>query len=279
MGSIIEKHPKFLRDAFLKGEGFAHFQNSTIIQIEEIQEFFEKDSPYIDLVAFETDIALVCELVILFSESPGSFVELGCFSMVDELYEKILIIVQNQHLSKSTFISKGPVANFKRSNEKSVFTIVDSTIGIIDGQISTVDPLKLIEAIKTPIALRITQTEGRTTLDKSKFNHLCKIYVALLKEFFALNDEELLLLLWELGFEIDAEKLRRVAFCCKALRWTNTTTVGYDQVHFAIPGTNEAAKFEFRAGFSDKIRRRIELRSFWERTDPNRAAAVGQEFL
>lgn len=277
MGSVIEVTPKSLRDAFLKGEGFSKFQNSNILQIEEIRDFFEKDSPYIDLVEFEKDIALICELVILFCESPGSFTELGCFSMIDEIYEKILVIVQNHYLSQSTFISQGPVANFKRTYDKSVYAIVDSGIGIINGDISTVNSKKLVDTVSPPISSRLTETLGRTTLDISKFNHLCKIYVALVKEFYCLKDDDLLLLFWELGFDIDNKKLDRVAFCCRALKWAASTTVGFDRVHYALGGTNEAAKFEFRNPLSDKIRRRLELRQFWEVADPDRVAAVSQE--
>lgn len=277
VGSIIEVKPRSLRDAFLKGDGFEKIGSSVVLQIEEIQDFFDKDSPYIDLVSFETDIALICELVILFSESPGSFAELGCFSMVDEIYEKILVIVQNHYLSQSTFISKGPVANFRRTHDKSVYAIVDAGVGIANGDITTVNSKNLVESVVPPIKERLKQTEDRTTLDRSKFNHLCKFYVALLKEFYCLKDDELLLLLWELGFDVDQAKLDRVAFCCRAVHCAASTMVGYDRVHFAVGDTNEAAKLEFQPPFSDKLRRRLEIRQFWERTEPNRVAAVSQE--
>lgn len=277
MGNITEVTPKSLRDAFMIGEGFKSIPNANVLQIEEIREFFEKDSPYMDLVEFETDIALVCELVILFCESPGSFTELGCFSMVEEIYEKILVIIQNQYLSRSTFISKGPVANFKRLYDKSVFSIVDAIVGIYNNNIANLDINKLISTVSNPISSRLGETLDRTTLDISKFNHLCKIYVALLKEFYSLKDDEIILLLLEIGFEVNEKKLDRVAFCCRALKWSGSTTVGFDRVHYAIGGTNEAARFEFEDAFSDKIRRRMKIRQFWESNDPARVAAVSQE--
>jgi hypothetical protein len=277
VGSIIETTPKSLRDAFIRAEGHSKVKNFNVLRIEDIQEFFEKDCPYIDLVAFETDIALICELVILFCESPGSFTELGCFSMITEIYEKIIVIIQSHYLSQSTFITKGPVANLKREYPKSVFSIVDRGIGIYNGDVSIVDCEKLVEIVSQPIEDRLKETEGRTTLDLSKFNHLCKIYVGILRELFCLTDDEILLILWELGFEIDKLKLDRVAFCCWALKWTATTTVRFDRIHYAIQSNNEAARFEFRPPFQDKIRRRSEFRQYWENNDPDRLSAVSQD--
>lgn len=197
--------------------------------------------------------------------------------MVEEIYEKILVIIQNQYLSRSTFISKGPVANFKRLYDKSVFSIVDAIVGIYNNNIANLDINKLISTVSNPISSRLGETLDRTTLDISKFNHLCKIYVALLKEFYSLKDDEIILLLLEIGFEVNEKKLDRVAFCCRALKWSGSTTVGFDRVHYAIGGTNEAARFEFEDAFSDKIRRRMKIRQFWESNDPARVAAVSQE--
>lgn len=280
VGSIVEQHPRSLRDAFLRGGGLDALRNTEILQIEEIQEFFEKDSPYVDLVEFETDIAKVCELVVLFSESPGSFTELGSFSMVRELYEKIIVIIQSQHLSKSNFITKGPIANFKREYDNSVFSIVDGGIGIINGDISKVDCNRLVNNIANPLRNRLIETESKTTFDHKSFNHLCKIYVAVLREFYCLKDDEILLLLWEIGFRtdfLDKPTLDKVAFCCMALKWTKSTTVGFDKIHYAIQANNEAAKFELTPPLSDRLRRRAEFRAHWTKVDPDRIAAVDQE--
>lgn len=197
--------------------------------------------------------------------------------MVDEIYEKILVIIQSHFLAKSTFISKGPISNFRKSFEKSVFSIVDASIDIADGNYSTVNCEKLIAKVVPPVTERLKETHDRKTLEVKKFNHLCKMYVALLKEFYCLKDDDILLLLWEIGFELDLDALNRVAFCCRALGWSSTITVGFDRVHFAAGNTNEAAKFEFDGSLSDKLRRRRLIREFWEDRDPDRVAAVVQE--
>lgn len=276
VSNIRDPLPTSLRDAFLRGDAMTAVKNSELLQVEEIQEFFEKDSPYSDLVGFESDIAQVCELVLLFSETPGSFTELGSFTMVEEISEKLLVIIQSKFLSRHSFITKGPIAFLNRKFPNSVFSFADITIGMNNGQVSTAQGELLVNAVSPPIELRLKQVESRTTLDRGKFNHLCKLYVGLLREAYCLKDDEIILLLSEFGFEVNKETLSRVAFCCSALRWSATVTSGFDRVHYAIAEANEATKFEFKPTLLDKIRRRAEFRDYWQNHDPDRVAAVDQ---
>lgn len=277
VSDIHAKVPQSLRDAFLMGGGISALKNSDILQIEEIQGFFDKSSPYVDLIEFEKDIAQICELVILFSESPGSFTELGSFSVFREICDKLLLIIQRRFLSRPSYITQGPIANLQRDHPNSVFSIIDARIGIEKQQVQTANCDSLVETVKIPIERRLAEVGSRTTIDFSKFNHLCKAYVGLLREFYCLKDDEVILLLDEIGFALDQSTLNRVAFCCKALKWASSTTVGFDRVHFAFPTLNEATKFEFRTPLADKIRRRSEFRRYCESADPDRVAAVDEE--
>jgi hypothetical protein len=279
-GAVSDIHassPRSLRDAFLQGKGIESVKTSEILQIEEIQEFFDKDSPYDDLVEFEKDIAQVCELVLLFSESPGSFAELGAFSLIEEISEKVLVVIQNKHLSGSSFINKGPIASLKKRYPSSVFSLVESRYGITPQSLAGTNCNLLVQSLAGPIETRLKQAESRTRFDSSKFNHICKLYVGLLREFYSLKEDEIILLLAEFGCHIDEAKLNKLAFCCKAVRWSSYTTAGFDKIHFALPKNNEATKLEFKLPYSDKIRRRNDFRQYWEKHDPDRVAAVDQE--
>ncbi|WP_267396777.1 MULTISPECIES: retron St85 family effector protein [unclassified Sphingomonas] len=276
VSNAFAKSPRSLRDAFLLGDGISMRSGVEFLQVEEVQEFFDKDSPYKDLVKFETDLAQVCELVILFSESPGSFVELGSFAAVEEISEKLLVIIQSKFLGKSSFISKGPILTLRRDYPNSVFTFADASIGMVNGQFDGVDSAALVAKLVTPFNVRIDEVGSRTTFDKTKFNHICKIYVGILREAYALKDDEICLLFGEFGIDMDEPLLDRVAFCCSALRWASSTRSGFDRVHFAYQNENEATKFTFAGPLKEKLRRRAEFRKFWEDFDMDRVAAVDQ---
>jgi hypothetical protein len=276
VGTLVDIKPKSLRDAFLRGGGFDAFKGASTLEIEKIEEFFDKESPYIDLVKFEADMAQICEMVLLFSESPGSFTELGSFAMIEGMSEKILVAIQGKYTSKATFITKGPLANLRREHPKSVYSFADATVDIIDGDLTTVDCEKLAKILIKPIADRLDEIEKKTTLQKNNFNHLCKLYVGILRESYCLKDDEIILLLDEFGFSVRQDLLDRVACCCKVLGWSSTLTSGFDRVHFALDAPKEAAKITFRAPLMDKIRRRAEFRNYWIKEDSDRVSAVDQ---
>lgn len=58
----------------------------------------------------EADLAALADLVIIIVESPGTFAELGAFSISDPLRKKLLPIVDEQYEHEKSFISTGPLA-------------------------------------------------------------------------------------------------------------------------------------------------------------------------
>ncbi len=57
----------------------------------------------------EANLAALADLVIVIVESPGTFTELGAFSLSPELRKKLLPIVDLQYKNHSSFISTGPL--------------------------------------------------------------------------------------------------------------------------------------------------------------------------
>lgn len=57
----------------------------------------------------ESDLALLADLVVIIVESPGTFAELGAFSLSDPLRKKVLAIVDEQYRTHQSFISTGPL--------------------------------------------------------------------------------------------------------------------------------------------------------------------------
>lgn len=87
------------------------------------------------LLDLENILAKDSQIVIIFLESPGSFVELGAFSNHEELSKKLLIIMDKQYKRDENFINLGPLKNLKRKNSaKSVmfFEKVDKKVILSD---------------------------------------------------------------------------------------------------------------------------------------------------
>jgi hypothetical protein len=95
--NISDPTPLSLRDAFLKILDYPALRRRDLVQAEDITDdisFFDK---YEDILEFETDIAQIVELIILFCESEGSLlafvydVEREFFLKLEQKYGQGLI--------------------------------------------------------------------------------------------------------------------------------------------------------------------------------------------
>lgn len=65
----------------------------------------------------EADLAALADLVVIIVESPGTFAELGAFSLSDPLRKKLLAIVDEQYMHSQSFLSTGPLAWIDQQSE------------------------------------------------------------------------------------------------------------------------------------------------------------------
>ena len=70
---------------------------------------------FLNLTEFETLIAEISDCVIIIPESPGSYAELGCFSVSTEIRRKILVVAKNEFQDES-FINNGPIDLIDRNS-------------------------------------------------------------------------------------------------------------------------------------------------------------------
>jgi hypothetical protein len=104
----IDKPPKSLRDAFVRIADKSPLAKYRIVLAEEIEAFFPK-GVYQELLRFESDIAQIAELLLLFSESAGSLAELGAFSTDEEVAPRMMVVIDDANYKSDSFIKLGPL--------------------------------------------------------------------------------------------------------------------------------------------------------------------------
>jgi hypothetical protein len=80
------------------------------IRIAEDYKDWTSGSLYTDLLEFERHIAELSSVIVLILESPGSLVELGLFSAIDEYQDKLLVVTESKYYRSNSFIELGPIA-------------------------------------------------------------------------------------------------------------------------------------------------------------------------
>lgn len=66
-----------------------------------------------NLLDLEEHLSAVVDGVVLFLESAGSICELGVFTKIDEIREKLLVFLMNDHADHQSFITLGPLKYLK----------------------------------------------------------------------------------------------------------------------------------------------------------------------
>src|SRR5690606_14152668 len=103
---------------------------------EEVTDWF-MEGIYHDLIDLETHLAHLSDLIVLIVESPGSIAELGAFSVVPEIREKLQVFIRQERYKSDSFISLGPIRSIKRSNGTAVRSYPWRTVTAIS---DTVEP-------------------------------------------------------------------------------------------------------------------------------------------
>lgn len=279
MTDIGEPTPVSMRDAFYKVGDMPFLRDGTdLLRAEDIADFHSKESKYQDFLEFESDLAQLCDLVILFSESPGSFAELGAFARDQEISSKLFAVIRSIHYEQGSFITLGPLASLRHKDPNSVFVVNDNEFGISGTDYSGIDGNLLVDRLARPISDRLNVAREHTTFDPTRSGHLCKLIAALVQEFGALTDEELLAAFDALHFDVNSERLAKLLLCLRSVDWVTEDRRGLR--NFIYPnGGREAAKISLLGDEfpKNKDRRRNSIREHWKTSDRERFFALSEK--
>lgn len=118
------RRAKFYKWLFEKGNPKASLYKTP----EHYPEWIRIDNGYSNLVDLELDLVSIAQATVIFSESEGTFAELGVLSCQhQELLKSLVVVVDNKHLNtrsehdilkkNSSFINYGPLEKIRLSYE------------------------------------------------------------------------------------------------------------------------------------------------------------------
>jgi hypothetical protein len=81
----------------------------------------------VNLAHFEASLAKWAHLVVIFPESPGSFAELGMFSVAPKIGRKLLLMMDSRYESHQSFINRGPVRAAEKNGARVHFVDYENT--------------------------------------------------------------------------------------------------------------------------------------------------------
>lgn len=117
--SPSDRPPK-LREQFLPIAASKLPESLCLLAEEAVADIADAGDPkFVNLALFEKTMADIADIVVLFSESPGSYAELGYFCAKPAVIEKMIVARDRQYENSESFINVGMVDLVQR---KSVYT-------------------------------------------------------------------------------------------------------------------------------------------------------------
>lgn len=274
--NITAQKPTSLRDAFLKAFDNPALKSRKIVLAEDINVSYVNSPTYKDLLLFETDLAQITELILLFSESEGSFAELGAFAMVPDIASRLLVVITDRHYKHNSFIKLGPIAYLEHKiGERVVYVLDEDEIGTRHTSVSDVDIQILSNKLALPIQQRLAEIREPTTFDNQKNGHAIKLMVGLVQEYGALTADEISDALVKIGAPRSLEDIQAFMLCAEAVEWVKKEKRGTHTYYFSLP-VKDAAQFHVKDGVGqrNKLQRRLQFRSHWKENDPDRYSGI-----
>lgn len=148
-----------------------------------------------NLIDLEIFIADIASSIVLILEAPGAYAELGSFSVIEDISDKLILIVNDNLVGKKTYANLGPI-KYLEDNDKTVFRYNWNVRYSISGDtIKTVldsNAYETAEMILNQISDKLdTVNIANPKINYFKKGHLCFLIGDLIYNFHALKFNEI----------------------------------------------------------------------------------------
>jgi len=228
-----------------------HYADS-ITLAEDFKDWIH-DSIYKDLLVFESDIAQIASIIVIFLESAGSLAELGVFVRNRLFSDKLLVFVNQQYYDQDSFIKLGPLRHLEANKDTSVCAYPwDETS--LENTLTTSLP-EIHEDLINSLGVQ-SKTEA---FNKDNDGHISFIVFEIIKIYRALMLSEIEHYLSVLDLTTRRDKLKRLLFLLKKFHMIDVRKRGHVEYYFVIVNY-EKLKF---GGKFDRTKAKIQAMQYY----------------
>ena len=177
-----------------------------VFRPEEIDSW-QSDAIFKDLMRFELELAAVCSLIIIILESEGAIAELGAFSQVPELGEKIIAVCPEKFKNANSFINFGILRFIAANNDSNVksypWTPNQNPFIVCD---------ELVADVAADIQEELDKLPKTESLKVNRHSHILVLICEFLRLFSALKESEIAQYLKIFGADVTVDSLRGKLF-------------------------------------------------------------------
>lgn len=245
-----------------------------IILAETINDWFRGDL-YKDLMSFEKDMAGLASAIVLFVESPGSIAELGAFSNISEINEKLIIFISTDNYENESFIRLGPITYLEKSfNSVHVYpweTRKDKDKVYLKAETIKKYVVDIADAIQEKCNIR----HKEKSFNSRNSGHIILLICDVIDVMRIVKTGEIYSFLDGLRIEINEKDLQRYLFILQKLNFIKKVAYSRDRYYISQNPKN-FIRYSFTEGARtrDILRWKTDFRNWYETYDTRRIRAL-----
>lgn len=269
--------PLTLRDAFYRIT-LKTSPKYSIVLAEDASPL-TSDAGYHDLFSFESDIAQLVGLILLFAESAGSLAELGAFAALRTVSPSILAVLDDYYYGQVSFIRNGPVRYLENTHGEEWITVLDrKDVGISETSgLEGLKPSAFAGSILPVIERRLAANPKWSKFDRQNGGHAILLMTGLCQEYGALTQSEIRSYLTAFG--VEEPRMLNFAYTAELLGWVKKVRKG-NHIFYVATCDESALDYTLESSAKqgakphDKVRWRADVREYWRKNDPSRLRAI-----
>ena len=218
--------PLSQRDAFVRWLRLHRRELVEYLLIPENYDDWSDFNVYSDLLLFEKDLGYLTSAVLVFLEGPGAIAELGAFSQIDSLRERLVVVIASDHRAKRSFITLGPIRSITETHRHKDGLCV----------IPNVEPIGLDEhvpVILDTLSQKRYRPNSSTAFNRNDEQHQMLLILDFVNLFLAVQLTELQSLSAHFGAVLDIVRLKQILFVLEKTQLI--TAEEYGKVTYYVP--------------------------------------------
>jgi hypothetical protein len=253
------------------------FKNKLILA-ERTFDYF-KHSGYQDLLLFEKDLAELSNLIIIFSESPGSIAEFGSFAVMPKIRDKLLVVLHEDHAEKESFIWRGPALSLNRFAEeigkKDPIAVYRWNKTSPSGDLLDYSDFKDAPNLEATIESLIAELPKSESFDIERLGHAMILIVELLRVVRIATADDIVNFLSELRLSHSKPSIKRYLSLLSSIDYIVKKRYGNNVFYHSIT-KNSWVTWAYKKGslIRDTSRWMTEIINFYFKNDPHKHNAL-----
>ncbi len=165
-------------------------------------------NPYTNWQSFEIDIAQLFQLVLLFCESEGSIAELSAFATIDEIAQRMLVVVDNVNYGADSYIHYGIFEHLiEKYGRSKIFVLHYEGLNVAHLESKKgIDLDEFFRRMRSEIPKHFDNKNDPRSFDATREGHIIKFITGMIQHFGALKLDEIEFILYI--FKISQDKIR-----------------------------------------------------------------------